>query len=373
MEVKICHPIKIYYWISVPVLAEIEHTSEAKVRKVYKKVIRDECIPLCDIPLYEQEIYVKEYLFHDRYIDYSLLDFVRNFDTSSPLFSPEVQLELHKMEIVRTANMISRSYSVTGTSTELLRKLAQDNSISFSTLARWRKKYMKDKSLALLSDHFLNKEGMVVRYRTCCYYCRDLIILMKCKPGKISGAKIFRDISAMKPFSCSSCPYHPDVKSGPHKKNDCIPEATCRRNSEYMVVPNNVDVVWTIIKRIPEQQKVLEWEGVRSWANQFHYTPAREKSKVANECFFSDHKQLESSFEQKEKKMEHGKQHVHGSPASSIVYRMSLYPTFSASDLIQTVSLKHLPEHVLLQWILPTVVCLNTSILITAKTIVHPN
>lgn len=56
----------IYYWISVPILAEIENISEAKVRKVYKKVIQDECIPLRDIPVCEQEIYVKEYPFRDR-------------------------------------------------------------------------------------------------------------------------------------------------------------------------------------------------------------------------------------------------------------------------------------------------------------------
>ena len=31
----------IYYWISVPILAGIENISEAKVRKVYKKVIQD--------------------------------------------------------------------------------------------------------------------------------------------------------------------------------------------------------------------------------------------------------------------------------------------------------------------------------------------
>ena len=161
---------------------------------------------------------------------------------------------------------------------------------------------MSDKSLALLANHILTKEDTEDKYRTCCFYCRDLIIVMKSAPGKISGSKIFRDIKARKPFPCSSCPYHPDVKNGPHKKKDYIPEATCKRNRTYMVTPNREDVVWTIIKRIPEQQKVLEWEGVRSWANQFHFTPAREKSQLVNECWFSDHKQLDILVRTRKKK-----------------------------------------------------------------------
>ena len=38
---------------------------------------------------------------------------------------------------------------------------------------------MKDKSLSLLSDHILNQEDIVDRYRPCCYYCRDLITVIK--------------------------------------------------------------------------------------------------------------------------------------------------------------------------------------------------
>ena len=96
----------------------------------------------------------------------------------------------------------------------------------------------------------------------CCFYCRDLIIFQHELPGKISGAKIFRDISDSKPFPCKECPYHPDVKNAPHKKGDCIPVATCARNSEYMIKPGCDDTVCTIINRIPEQQDVLAWEGV---------------------------------------------------------------------------------------------------------------
>ena len=276
--------------------------SHKRIRKEYTQVIRDECIPLEEIPIDEQETYVNEYLLRGSIIDFPFLEKIHDYSLSKPLYSPEVQYEFKKMEIVRQANQICNSYASTGTSTIHLRELAKENNISFSTLARWRKKIMSDKSLALLANHILTKEDTEDKYRTCCFYCRDLIIVMKSAPGKISGSKIFRDIKARKPFPCSSCPYHPDVKNGPHKKKDYIPEATCKRNRTYMVTPNREDVVWTIIKRIPEQQKVLEWEGVRSWANQFHFTPAREKSQLVNECWFSDHKQLDIVVRTRKKK-----------------------------------------------------------------------
>ena len=233
--------------------------SHKRIRKEYALVIRDECIPLEEIPIDEQETYVNEYLLRGSIIDFPFLEKIHDYSLSKPLYSPEVQYEFKKMEIVRQANQICNSYASTGTSTIHLRELAKENNISFSTLARWRKKIMSDKSLVLLANHILTKEDTEDKYRTCCFYCRDLIIVMKSAPGKISGSKIFRDIKARKPFPCSSCPYHPDVKNGPHKKKDYIPEATCKRNRTYMVTPNREDVVWTIIKRIPEQQKVLEW------------------------------------------------------------------------------------------------------------------
>ena len=142
-------------------------------------------------------------------------------------------------------------------------------------------------------SHSASAEDTKDRYRTCCLYCRDLIIFLHEKPGKISAAKIFRDIRDSKPFPCKTCPYHPDVKNGPHKKGDFIPTATCSRNSEFMVKPNCDDTVCSVIRRIPEQQDVLAWAGVRAWAALYHYAPAREKSNIVNRVWFSDHKILD--------------------------------------------------------------------------------
>ena len=47
-----------YYQISIPIFAEITGRSENKIRKDYRQVISDECIPLSEIPQNFQEIYV---------------------------------------------------------------------------------------------------------------------------------------------------------------------------------------------------------------------------------------------------------------------------------------------------------------------------
>lgn len=154
---------------------------------------------------------------------------------------------------------------------------------------------MNTTSLRRALMHDSCSEDTEDRYRSCCFYCRDLIIFLHEKPGKISAAKIFRDIKKSPPFPCTECPYHPDVKNGPHKRGDYIPEATCTRNVAFMVTPRCDDTVCLIISRIPEQQDVLAWSGVRSWANRFHFTPPREKPEIVNQVWFSDHKQLDLS------------------------------------------------------------------------------
>ena len=124
---------------------------------------------------------------------------------------------------------------------------------------------MNNSSLNRVLSHNGITEDTEDRYRKCCLYCRDLVIYMHEMPGKISAAKIFRDIRKSKPFPCSKCPYNPVVKNRKHKKGDHIPDAVCKRNSKFMIKPGCDDTVCRIISRIPEQQDVLSWAGVRSW------------------------------------------------------------------------------------------------------------
>lgn len=282
-----------FHWISLPILAELAGKSEKKLRKIYRTIIEDECVPLSEVPVETQNRYVTEYLLRDRLIDFSFLSAIRDDSVGHPLAAPEVRELFDEMRLMRKALAISHTFAATGTTTERLRQLAAKHGISYSTLARKRRIYMNSTSLRRALTNNNIHEDTNDRYRTCCYYCRDLIIFLHEQPGRISGAKIFRDIRDSAPFPCKECPYHPDVKNGPHKKGDCIPVATCARGCKFMVRPNCDDTVCTVISRIPEQQDVLAWEGVRSWANKFHFTPAREKPSIVNQVWFSDHKQLD--------------------------------------------------------------------------------
>ena len=75
----------IHHWISISILSEIMQKSPAKIRKIYRSIIQDECIPLIEIPLNLQNIYVKDYLLRDRMIDFSFLDAIKDYSFSTPL------------------------------------------------------------------------------------------------------------------------------------------------------------------------------------------------------------------------------------------------------------------------------------------------
>lgn len=287
---------KTFHYISAEILSEISHDSLQKTKKFYRRSLSEnDLIPLECIPDDLQEKYVNDYLLHGRIIDFAFINACKD-DAVSPLESRETKELFAEMKLMRKAYEISLSDHIT----EKLNALAKENSISYRTLMRKRKVYMNNSSLANAlkhgsdsSLHILDEEDMKDRYRTCCYYCRDLIIYLHEQPGKISSAKIYRDLRDAKPFPCSKCPYHPEVKAKKHAKGEMIPSATCRRKEEFMVKPRCEDTVCLIVKRIPEQQDALAWEGVRSWASHYQYAPARERPKVVNEVWFSDHKELD--------------------------------------------------------------------------------
>ena len=62
--------------IPVTILAQITGRSENKIRKTYRNVIQDECIPLAEVPLLFRELYASEYLYRDRIIDFPFVDAV---------------------------------------------------------------------------------------------------------------------------------------------------------------------------------------------------------------------------------------------------------------------------------------------------------
>ena len=285
--------MSIYHWISLSIMAELTGEPENKIRKTYRTVIENECIPLSEVPTDIQNRYLSECLLRDRLIDFPFLSAIKDYSKAPPLKNPDIQSLFKEMNMIRDSIRISKAYSATGAITTHLKSLAAENGMSYSTFARRRQSYMNNTSLQRALMHDGVSEDTVDRYRTCCFYCRDLIIFQHELAGRISGAKIYRDIKEAEPFPCKECPYHPDVKNAPHKKGDCIPEATCKRGCDYMVTPNCDDTVCLIISRIPEHQDVLAWEGVRSWANKNHYTPAREKPSVVNQVWFSDHKKLD--------------------------------------------------------------------------------
>ena len=86
--------------------------SEKKLRKVYRSIIENECIPLSEVPRDIQDRYSSEYLFRDRIIDFSFLAAIKNYSTGAPLNSPEVQELFTEIRMLREARRISAACSL---------------------------------------------------------------------------------------------------------------------------------------------------------------------------------------------------------------------------------------------------------------------
>ena len=169
---------RIYYWISLPILAELTGKSEKKLRKVYRSIIENECIPLSEIPRDIQDRYSSEYLFRDRIIDFSFLAAIKNYSTGAPLNSPEVQELFTEMRMLREARRISAAFSASGTTTMRLRQLASKYGISYSTFSRRRQQYMNNTSLSRALMHESTSEDTVDRYR------KHLLSIIQCRQNK---------------------------------------------------------------------------------------------------------------------------------------------------------------------------------------------
>lgn len=143
----------IYHWISLSILAELTGESDNKLRKVYRSIIDNECVPLSEIPKEIQDRYVSEYLLRDRLIDVSFLAAIKDYSAGNPLTSPEVQELFTEMRMIREARKISAAYSTAGTITVRLRQLVADYRISYSTFARRRQQYMHNTSLSRALFH----------------------------------------------------------------------------------------------------------------------------------------------------------------------------------------------------------------------------
>ena len=268
---------------------------------MYEQILSDDCVPLTEIPVYQQEAYIKDYLLRDRYVDIDLMQCVPHRavprstastalnDTVPPYLSVGVQSFFQRTNLVREALHIQDAYAADRTVTARLTDLATANHTTYRTLMRERRRFMKHTSLMnLLSDP--NKgEDTTDRYRNCCFYCRDYIIAQHESAGRPTDNSILRETKKLASFPCTKCPYHPDVKAAAHGKNDYIPAATCRRNATHMIVPNTRHTVNAITNRIPEQETYMAWAGIRAWMSKCQHTMPRIKPTTVNFCWFSDH------------------------------------------------------------------------------------
>ena len=278
------------YFIPIQILSEITGVKQQPLRKMYSQILSDDCISLAEIPFHQQEVYIKEYLLRDRYVD---IDLIQCADSDPPYLSDGVHAFFQRTGLVRETFRIQHAYAADRTVTSRLMNLAAIHHTTYRTLMRERSRFMKHTSLMnLLSDP--NKgEDTTDRYRKCCFYCRDYIIARHESAGKPTDNSILRETKNLADFPCHKCPYHPDMKAVAHGRNDYVPSATCKRNSTHMIVPNTRDTVNTITKRIPEQETYMAWAGVRAWMSKCQHTVHRIKPTTVNFCWFSDHTLLD--------------------------------------------------------------------------------
>ena len=79
------HNTSIYkHKISIPILAEISSLTPNRLRKIYRQIITDDCIPLSEIPLHQQETFVNDYLLRGKTLDFDLMKLADKPDFENP-------------------------------------------------------------------------------------------------------------------------------------------------------------------------------------------------------------------------------------------------------------------------------------------------
>jgi len=140
------------YHISIPILSELTKTKPERLRAMYSQILVNDCVSLTEIPIVQQEAYIKEYLLRDRYLDIDLMQYA-DPTAELPLYSAGVKAFFQRTSIVRTALSIQADYAADRSVTARLTDYALSNGMSYRTLMRERRRFMNHSSLMnLLSD-----------------------------------------------------------------------------------------------------------------------------------------------------------------------------------------------------------------------------
>ena len=150
------HNTSIYkHKISIPILSEISNLAPNKLRKIYCQIIEDDCIPLSEIPLHQQETFVSEYLLRGKTLDFDLMKLAGKPDFENPLpflYSTGVQELFTTTKMIREANAVIDAFTSSKNVTQKLEQLAARYGISYRTLIRRRNYFMNQNILMQLLE-----------------------------------------------------------------------------------------------------------------------------------------------------------------------------------------------------------------------------
>ncbi len=157
-------------------------------------------------------------------------------------------------QIIREAERIRRKYRRTGNVTTHLRKLAEANGISLSTLYRLSgKSSAKELSMLYLDPVYLEPHLP----KTMCLWSADFAYaLFLDNQYAYSPNSIFRELQKLAGTPCSKCPYCPEcsLESG---------QPSCKSSTGVIKLPNNRRTVNCLLSHIPPQMICFCREGTR--------------------------------------------------------------------------------------------------------------